>query len=182
MRTFEFVSVLLSLVVSLALAHLLTAVARMLVAKEMKFSFVLAGWIAVAFFTCIDIWFSLWHAREAPEWSLGYVMLWLLAATFIYLFAWVVVPEGKLDGVDLRAYHNEHRRKYLPLYAGYVVVGVAINATVAAFQDLISWQVVIWFAPIVVAWIWPNRWVQLGALTAQWLMIADYASTFLGTF
>ena len=182
MTTFEFVSVLLSLVVSLALAHLLTAIARMLVAKEMKFSFALAGWIGIALFVCIDIWFSLWHAREAPEWSLGYVLLWLLAATFIYLFSWVVVPEGKLDGVDLRAYHLEYRRRYLPLYAGYVLTGIAINSTVSAFQDLISWQVVIWFAPIVVAWIWPNKWAQFGALIAQWVMIGQYAVSFLGTF
>ena len=64
MTTFEFVSVLLSLVVSLALAHVLTGMARMLVAKGMKFSFVLFGWMAVALFDCVDLWFSLWAARD----------------------------------------------------------------------------------------------------------------------
>lgn len=181
MTTFEFVSVLLSLVVSLALAHLLTAIARMLVAKEMKFSFVLAGWMGLALFTCVDIWFSLWHARDTVEWSLGYIVLWLLAATVTYLFAWVVVPEGKLDGVDLRAYHDENRRKYLPLYGGYVLVGVAINSTVEAFQILTSWQVVIWFVPIAVAWIWRNRWAQFAALALQWAMTLQYAVQFLGS-
>lgn len=181
MSTFEFVSVLLSIVVSLALAHLLTAIARMLQAKDLKVSFVLAGWIGVALFTCIDYWFSLWHARETAVWSLGYVFLWLLAATSVYLFAWLVVPEGKLDGVDLRAYHDESRRKYLPLYGAYVLCGVFINMTIAAFQELTSWTVLIWFVPLVVAWIWRNAWAQIAALLAIWLMLAQYAVQFLGS-
>lgn len=181
MTTFEFVSVLLSLVVSLALAHLLTAIARMLVAKEMKFSFVLAGWMALALFTCIDIWFSLWHARETHVWSLGYILLWLLAATVTYLFAWVVVPEGKLDGVDLRAYHYENRRKYLPLYAAYILVGSVINSTIDAFAMLTSWQVIIWFVPMIAAWIWSNKWVQIAVLVLMWLMLGQYAVVFLGS-
>lgn len=181
MTTFEFVSVLLSLVVSLALAHLLTAVARMLVAKEMEFSFLQAGWMGIALFICVDIWFSLWHARETPEWSLGYITLWLLAAIMTYLFAWVVVPEGKLDGVDLRAYHYENRARYLPLYGGYILVGAALNSTVEAFQVLTSWQVVIWFVPVAMAWIWRNKWVQIAALAMQWAMTLQYAVQFLGS-
>lgn len=180
MTTFEFVSVLLSLVVSLALAHVLTGMARMLVAKGMKFSFVLFGWMAVALFDCVDLWFSLWAARDTAVWSLGYVLLWLAAAIAIYLFAWVVVPEGKLDGVDLRAYHDENRRKFLPLAASYLVVDFLINMTVAQFQSLVSFEAVIFYMPIVVAWIWPNRWVQFGAVALIWFLLIRYAVQFLG--
>lgn len=179
MTTFEFVSVLLSLVVSLALAHVLTGMARMLVAKGMKFSFVLFGWMAVALFDCVDLWFSLWAARDTAVWSLGYVLLWLAAAIAIYLFAWVVVPEGKLDGVDLRAYHDENRRKFLPLAASYLVVGFLINMTVAQFQSLVSFEAATFYIPIVVAWIWPNRWVQFGALALLWFLLIQYAVQFL---
>lgn len=44
MSTFEFVSVLLSIVISLALAHLLTGVAQALKARKVRFDWVLAGW------------------------------------------------------------------------------------------------------------------------------------------
>lgn len=180
MTTFEFVSVLLSLVVSLALAHVLTGMARMLVAKGLKFSFVLFGWMAVALFDCVDLWFSLWAARDTTVWSLGYVLLWLAAAIAIYLFAWVVVPEDKLDGVDLRAYHHENRRKFLPLAASYLVIGFLINMTVAQFQSLVSIEAVIFYIPIIIAWIWPNRWVQFGAVAAIWILLIKYAVQFLG--
>ena len=179
MTTFEFVSVLLSLVVSLALAHLLTGMARMLVAKEMKFSFVLLGWMGIALFNCIDLWFSLWAARDTPEWSLGYILLWLAAAIAIYLFSWVVVPDGKLDGVDLRAYHYENRRKFLPLAALYLVVGFIINMTVSQFQALVSIQAAVFYIPIIVAWIWSNRWIQFVALALHWALMIQYAVQFL---
>lgn len=179
MSSFEFVSVLLSIVVSLALAHLLTAVARMLQAKDLKFSFLLAGWIGIALFDCIDFWFSLWAARDTQVWSLGYILLWLAAATSIYLFAWLVAPEGKLDGVDLRAYHYANRRKFLPLCAAYLICGFFINATVAQFSDLVSIVAIVYYLPIIAAWIWPNTCVQFGAVIALWALLLQYAAQFL---
>ncbi|MGD9980063.1 MAG: hypothetical protein AB7H66_14405 [Hyphomonadaceae bacterium] len=179
MTTFEFVSVLLSLVISLALAHLLTGVARLVRAKTVKLSFLLLGWMGVALFECIDFWFSLWHARETGTWSLGYVMLWLLGATSVYLFAWLIVPEGDLEGRDLGEHFHDTRRQFLLAHAGYLLLGFLINITVAAFQDLVSPMFLLWFVPIVAAWVWSNRWVQLGALTMTWLLIAYYAANFL---
>lgn len=91
MSSFEFVSVLLSIVVSLALAHLLTAIARMAQAKRLKLSFPLAGWIGVALFCCIDYWFSFWQARDMDVWSLGYVALWLVLAAALYRMGWLAL-------------------------------------------------------------------------------------------
>lgn len=179
MSSFEFVSVLLSIVVSLALAHLLTAVARMAQAQGMTFSFLLAGWVGVALFGCIDYWFSLWQARDTQVWSLGYVGLWLFLATMLYLMAWLIVPEGRLDGVDLRRFFTENRRKFLVPYAGAMVAGSLINTTLEAFRDLVSLQLVLWFVPILAAWISPRRPVQLAALAGTWALIAIYASGYL---
>lgn len=110
MTTFEFVSVLLSFVVSLALAHLLTGVARMVKASGVKPSVLLFGWMGVALFDCIDLWFSLWHARDTGVWTVPYVLLWLAAATSIYFFIWLIVPEGEFEGRDLRADFEQTRR------------------------------------------------------------------------
>ncbi|WP_156767556.1 hypothetical protein [Candidatus Viadribacter manganicus] len=91
-----------------------------------------------------------------------------------------MAPEGKLDDVDLRAYHYENRRKFLPLAASYLVVGFLINMTVAQFQSLVSLEAVIFYIPIVAAWIWPTRWVQFGAVAAIWILLIKYAVLFLG--
>jgi len=179
MSTFEFVSVLLSFVVSLALAHLLTGVARLVRAKDVKPSFVLFGWMGVALFECVDIWFSLWQARETGSWSLFYVLAWLLAATSLYLFAWLIVPEGELDGRDLHAHFHDTRRKFLIAHASYLLLGWLINATVTTFQELASPVFLMWFAPIVVAWLWTNKRAQWAAVAVTWVLIVIYASSYL---
>jgi len=175
MSSFEFISVLLSIVTSLSLAHLLTAIARMAQAKEMMVSFLLLGWMGLILFGCVDYWFSLWQARETEAWSLGYVGLWLLMSTMLYLAAWLVVPEGKLDGVDLPRFFDENRRKFLIPFAGAQLVGVLINSTLDAFRDLVDARTILWILPIVAAWWWSNRSVQIAALVATWAMVAQYA-------
>ncbi|MCX7357651.1 MAG: hypothetical protein NT015_05860 [Alphaproteobacteria bacterium] len=57
MSTFEYVSVIFSVVVSLAFTHLLAGIVRLIHARGVKFSFVHAGWIALLVFWCIDYWF-----------------------------------------------------------------------------------------------------------------------------
>lgn len=64
MNTFEYVSVILSVVVSLAFTHLLAGVVRLIHARGVKFSFVHAGWIALLVFWCVDYWFSVWQHKR----------------------------------------------------------------------------------------------------------------------
>jgi len=181
MTTFEFVSVLLSIVVSLALAHLLTAFARMAKAKNLKLSWVLIGWMGVAMFGCLDFWFSLWQARDVGVWSFGYVMLWLLMATALYMMAWLVAPEGELEGRDLHAGYLADRRKFLIAYAAYLLGAVLINMSLQVFYDLVSWLVALWFLPLIAAWIWANKWVQFAALAVTLALTARYVASYMST-
>lgn len=174
MSNFEFVSVLLSIVTSLTIAHLLTAIARMVQAKDLRFSFVLAGWIGMLLFGCVDYWFSLWEARGTESWTLGYVLLWLGAATLIFLAARLVVPEGPLDGVHLPAFFLANRRRFIVPYIGAMLCGTAINSTLEAFRDLVSPQVLVWLAPLLAAYIWSQWWVQVAALVATWVLAGLY--------
>jgi hypothetical protein len=179
MTAFEFVSVLLSFVVSLALAHVLTGIARMVKASNLTPSLLLFGWIGIALFDCIDLWFSLWHARDATIWTVPYVLLWLAAAISIYLFAWLIVPDGAFDGRDLRADFENTRRKFVLGHAAYLVFGLSINMTLPQFQELVSLQVAIWFIPIALAWFWSNRWVQAASLLMTYGLMAYYIATYL---
>lgn len=58
MTAFEFVSVLLSIVVSLAFTLILTGTARLIQAKGVRFSLVYALWVGLIVFSCVDYWIS----------------------------------------------------------------------------------------------------------------------------
>jgi len=103
-NTFEYVSVIFSVVVSLAFTHLLAGMVRLIHARGVKFSFVHAGWIALLVFWCVDYWFSVWHLRDAETWTLGFVSFLLLMATVLYIACGLAVPtESELtDSQDLQ--------------------------------------------------------------------------------
>jgi hypothetical protein len=180
MTTFEFVSVLLSIVVSLAFAHLLTGVARLVQAQGVRFSLVYAGWMGVFLFCCLDYWFSLWQTRGTSVWTLGYVVFWLVLATMLYLATWLVVPTERAveNGIDLSAYHDANRRKYLGALFVYQLLGVAANLSVASLSAAV-WFVIPGMASVAAAWLWRDRRVQYAALGVYVIMTAWYASQYV---
>jgi hypothetical protein len=179
MSTFEFVSVLLSIVVTLAFTHLLTGIARLINAKDVKFSLVWAGWIGALLFGCVDYWFSLWQARATAVWSLAYVVFWLLLATALYLTAWLAVPEfDRHERVDLVAFHEGSRRKYLGALIIVSLLGSGMNLTVETFRSVVP-TTAAWLAVIAAAWLWRGRWVQLAALAAYYAMLVWYALNYI---
>ncbi len=179
MNTFDFVSVLLSIVVSLAFTHLLAGVARLIAAEGVKFSLTWAGWVGVLLFSCVDYWFSLWQARKTHVWTLGLVALWLLLAAALYLTVRLAVPEFDVDdGKDLVAFNARNRRKYLAAFAVTNVVGALVNLTVEAFRTVVP-TLAIYLMIGAVAWIWPGRRAQFAALAAQYAMTIWYALNYI---
>lgn len=179
MTTFEFVSVLLSIVVAMAFTHLLAGIARLISARGVKFSLIWAGWIGALLFSCVDYWFSLWEARATQVWSLGYVTFWLVLATLLYLTAWLAVPEfDAREGIDLAEFHDRNRRKYLAALAAFLVVGNLLNLTIESFRSEVPVSPA-FFAVLGVAWLWRDRRVQLGALAAYYGLLTWYALNYI---
>lgn len=178
MTTFEFVSVLLSIVVSLAFTHLLTGVARLIQARRVRFSLLYAGWIGLFLFSCVDFWFSLWQARATETWSLGFVIFWLLLATMLYITAWLAIPGEIADGADLPAFHDSNRRRYAGAFFIYMGVGLVGNLMIASLQlaALLSLFLMMLIAG---AWAWRDRRVQFAMLGLLYVAVGWYALNFI---
>jgi len=179
MTAFEFVSVLLSLVISLAVAHLLTGIAEALKAKKVRFHWVLAGWWLFVFMLCVDYWFSVWRLRDAPAWTLGFVLIWLVLAAITYIAAWLVVPEKDADGtMDFVAHHEANRRKYLGTLIAWVLGGTIVNGYTPSMEIanlLAPLFVIIFLASI----IWKHRLVQIAAIVLSYAGFIYYALNFI---
>ncbi len=180
MTTFEYVSVILTVVVSLAFAHLLTGVVRLLHARGVKFSLVYAGWIGLLIFWCVDYWFSTWQLRGADVWSLGFVVFLVLMATVLYIACGFAVPaEAELkDGADLAALHDANRRRFLGALFVYQVLSIFGNLAIAGMQSA-SLVNIGQIAIIGAAWLWPDRRLQLSAVIAMWLLTGWYALEYI---
>jgi hypothetical protein len=181
MTPFEYVSVLLSIVISLALAHLLVGVAKIIKVGVSRWSIPLIGWIGLMAFMCVDSWFSTWHARADPVWSLGFVCFLLLMGAILFIDCWLVVPDIEgTEPVDLEAYHAVIRRKFLPGLLAYLCLGIVANLMLEDFQSPTLMLLVGTEAALVVtAWIWESPRVQVGVIAAIYVLSAWYSVNFI---
>lgn len=178
--TFEYVSVLLSIVVSLAFTHLIAGAIRLFQARGTTFSFVYAGWFVLLLFWCVDYWFSLWQARNLDVWTLGFVSFLLLMATVLYAACGLAVPTEAeaAEGVDLAAFHATCRRRYLGVLFLYQLLSIAGNLAIAPLQAAAVVNVG-QIALIAAAWFWGGRRVQVAAVVLTCLLTGWYAFRFI---
>ena len=183
MRPFEYISVLLSIVISLALAHLLNGIARIIENGFRRFSIPLAQWIAFCLFLCVDYWFSIWHARDESAWTLGYVCQLLLQAAVIYIASRLIVPTPIADQtIDLTAFFESNRRKFMGVLVVLAVINEATNLTLGGFSSLVlGLMVIAWVVLFTAAWIWKSQSVQLAVAVANVVLTAYYAVKFIPT-
>lgn len=180
MSTFEFVSVLFSLVLSLAVAHLLTGVAQVIRAKKVRFGWVHAGWWLFSLLLCVDWWFSLWQRRDDDStWTLGFVLFELWQLAVLYVVAWLIVPDVSEEGeVDMPAFHDANRRKYLAGMLIWILGGIVSNGLTPSLNlaNLIAPITLTLFA---VAWWWKHKFVQIAVVVLMYALFTYYAVNFI---
>jgi hypothetical protein len=182
-RSFEYVAVLLSIIISLAFAHLLNGIAHIIKNGIGRFSLLLANWIVWCLFLCVDYWFSVWHARGNTIWSLGYVSLLLTQGAIIYIASRLVVPAPTdEEPIDLEKYFDDNRRKFMATIATLALVNEATNLTLVGFNtSLLGLLVAGWVLLFTAAFLWKSRRVQYAVAVANAVMTIYYAATFVPT-
>jgi hypothetical protein len=180
MTPFDYVSVILSVVISLAFTHVLTGIVRLIQARDVKVSLVWAGWIGLMLFWCVDYWFSTWQLHKADVWTLGFVGFLLLMATALYIACGLAMPSeaGHDERIDLQAFHNTNRRRYLAALFGYHGLAIFGNLSIAPLESaaLVS---VAELAIIAAAWTWNDNRIQAAAVIAMWAVNIWYAWNFI---
>lgn len=110
MSLFEFLMVLVSLIVGLGIAELLSGIARIIRKKdEVKLYWVHSLFIAVIFLALLQTWWEIWGVRETPSWTFVGLMLMLGGPIGLFLISHLAFPE-QLAGVDLRTFYYQSMR------------------------------------------------------------------------
>jgi len=181
MQPFDYVAVLLSIVISLAVAHLLSGIATIIQEGIRRFSIPLAQWILFSLFLCVDYWFSVWSVHGETHWSLAYVGSLLIQASIIFVAARLIVPATAEDGaLDMTAFFERYRRKYFAV----IIVGASwnemINLTLPGFGSLhLALLAAAWIVLLAIGWTWSSPRVQLAVAAVNVLLTVHYAITFV---
>jgi hypothetical protein len=111
MTSFEYLSVLVSIILGLGLTHLLSA-ARDLIQRraEIQFHWLPLLWAALILLAQIEWWWGLFEFRARTEWNFFSFLFLLLSPVSMYLTAGIVLPQVE-DGVrDLKQYYFDSHR------------------------------------------------------------------------
>ena len=167
MAAFEHMMTLVSFVLALAIAHLLISVVELVRAGDrVRHFWVHASWMAYGFLMAIAWWIGLWDLHVIPRWTTWSVLFNVLAVTTSYLFVAFVCPKVPEAGtLDLEAFHNANRRRYL----GVAFVGSVLSGATALIygwlynvpgQDIEIVGVGVGLVTLLIAYVFANVWVQ----------------------
>lgn len=123
MGIFEYVSVLTSIVVGLAIAHLLKGVAGIVQHPgRRRIYWVHLVWVASMFFQAIFFWWWEFALESLEQWTFQVYLFVLFYALIIYMLCALLFPQD-LEGYDgYEDYFISRRSWFLGLLAGFFLI------------------------------------------------------------
>jgi hypothetical protein len=119
MKTAEYLSVLVSIIVGLGLSQVLSGVANLLVdRRRVRFYWVWAIAVVMTFLANVQFWWSTFSVGDAVATNFFSFVYFLLTPIALYLSAVVIVPDFEGEGeIDLKSHFYANRRLYFGLLA-----------------------------------------------------------------
>jgi hypothetical protein len=119
MKTSEYLSVLVSIIVGLGLSQVLSGIANLLVdRKRVRFYWVWAVAVAMVFLANVQFWWGTFGVGEAIAENFFSFVFFLLTPIALYLSAVVLVPDFEGEGeIDLKRHFFANRGLYFGFLA-----------------------------------------------------------------
>ena len=117
MSTFEFVVILLSIVVGLGITGLLSALVSLVEHRhKVRFDALTLVWVANAMLFHIFFWWvAVGNARAFEQWSLAAFLVLFAYAMVLFFSAALILPSNAAAGCDLRDRYDSIRRPFFAL-------------------------------------------------------------------
>jgi hypothetical protein len=129
MSPFDYISVVLAVVVGLGLSHLLLGIVEMLRHRgRMRFYWIHSIWIALTFISIVYLWWTIWNFRKLASWNFFSFLLLLLQPVLLFIAAAFVVPAGGESESDMSAFYYRNRRGIFGTFAAFLALVIVQNS------------------------------------------------------
>lgn len=130
MSIFEFVMVLVSIIIGLGIAEILNGVAGQIRSRDTTRVYWLHSVLVVAvFLALIQQWWEIWGLNAIASWTIFGLLMMLGAPVCFYLVAHVLFPQPIRD-TDLRNYYYSEMKPVWLLLCLAVILGTAFRPLV----------------------------------------------------
>jgi hypothetical protein len=125
---FEYLSVLISIILALGMTRVLAGVGEMLQARmHRRIYWVHVVWIVNLFIYLVVAWWIFYRWRNQQEWSFYLFVFVLISPTILYLASMLLFPrEGSIDeSVDYKTHYYANHRAFFAIFSMFTVVDFA---------------------------------------------------------
>lgn len=174
MTAFDYLTVLISIVLGLAIANVLTRLAAVITARErVNFYWPPVAWAVWLFFVAAQHWWAEWGLRHTQQWSFGIFWLQLLTPVDLFLLSALVLPDREEgDRLDLGEWYFRNRRWFFAVMFFLPALSIAEEiARTGRMSSLLNLAFLVLFdVVIVVAYLLRSRRAQEW-ITAQAMVL-----------
>jgi hypothetical protein len=127
MDEFNYLSVLISVILGLAVTEILQGFRGLVLSrKQVRIYWPVIAWGMVVLLVCTQNWWSMFGMRNRHDWTFEQFAMVLAQTILIYMVAGVVFPElGGETVVDLRESFYAHHRWFFSFGAATVILSIA---------------------------------------------------------
>jgi hypothetical protein len=127
MSIFEFLMVLVSIIIGLGVTEILTGVARSLRSRAtVKFYWVHMVVVVFIFVALLQQWWEIWGLRSVTEWSFLALIFMLTAPVCLFLISHLLFPDP-INEADIESYYYKEMRPIWILGAIAVLVSTVFR-------------------------------------------------------
>jgi len=132
MSQFDFLSVLVSIIIALGLSHILVSAAQLIRRRRrVQMHYTTLVWMAVLFLLLVQVWWVAFYRREIIHWSFFGFLLYLSIPTLVSVLGYLLVSEIELElepKFDLEREYYENRRWFFGILGSVVVLSLVEDA------------------------------------------------------
>lgn len=119
MESFEFLMVLVSIILGLGIAEILSVVARIF-RRELEPGWLHSAWMAIVLLLSLQAFWAAWGYQGRPDWSYAELVLFLVPRLLVYVVASVLNPPAT-NTLPLDDYFMDIRRRFFAAFAGFLI-------------------------------------------------------------
>lgn len=130
MSVFEFLMVLVSLIVGLGIAELLSGIARAIRNRNtIKLYWVHSLFVAIVFLALLQQWWEIWGLSTNEVWTFVGLLMMLGAPIGLFLISHLLFPE-QMENANLKSYYFDKMKPGLWIAVGTVVIASSFRPIV----------------------------------------------------
>jgi len=126
---FNYLSVVISIILGLGLGHLLTGCARLISAREsLTMSWLYVGWVMLLFPLYVTYWWAFWDYRKQVNWTFVAFFFLLIGPICLYLITAMLLPDiSNKNSFNATAHYLNIRTWFFALWAVLQFWGIMLS-------------------------------------------------------